>query len=276
MYKIPPSSILPLQGGESDRWQQFNFLDLVRPETLIEIAPFSQAQKQLFIQFPEFTAEGFSMGEEVDFCTEFRCITVRSGAREEPKVSDRAFFKEYDPNHWAHAYIVRAVNEGLLEPEMNGKLHPDRPIDRAEFAVMVVKAFGLNSGYVSKDAQDTYPNFIDVHDPAYFNEVNLLAEMGVAKGYEDGTFRPLQSLTRAEGVKILLAISGYVSQDSLDTYLEENPFPDVTGWEKPWVKEAVRRGMVRGYDDGMFRPQNKLTRAEALKLLYEMLKSSNS
>lgn len=264
---IPMYKMTTGEGAGEVGWQQFNFLDLVRSETLIEIAPFSEAQRQLFVQFPEFVAEGFGLGEAVNFCTEFRCISVRDGARAEPKVSDRAFFKEYDSNHWAHSYIVRAVNEGLLEPESNGKLHPDRPVDRAEFAVMVVKAFGLNSGY-----EDTYPKFEDVHDPVYFDAVNVLAQKGVVKGYEDGTFRPLQSLTRAEGVKMLLAVRGWSPHPNPLPEGEGNIFLDVTGWEKPWVTEAVKRGMVRGYDDGTFRPHNKLTRAEALKLLYELLK----
>ncbi len=280
-----------------NRWQQFNFPDLVRSETHIKMAPFSEAQKELFLQFPEFTADGFGVGKEVDFCTEFRCISVLTDEREEPWPSDRAFFKDYDANHWAHGYIVRAVQEGLLEPAQNGKLHPNRAIDRGEFSRMVVEVFGLeNSSRPFKETPSSSPLtggevfFLDVHDPAYFDAVQILVEQGIVKGYPDNTFRPLQSLTRAEGVKILLAVAGF--QPGLE---EENPpqspfnkgeaeissspvkgrlggvsFKDTTGWEKPWVTEAVRRGMVKGYGDGTFRPHNKLTRAEALKLVFEM------
>ena len=255
--------------GEGSMWQQFNFPELVRAETHIKIAPFSEAQKELFVKFPEFVAEGFGLAEEVNFCTEFRCLSVLSGEREETKPSDRAFFKDYDAGHWAHGYIVRAVEEGLLEPELNGKLHPNRAIDRGEFAQMVVKVFSDRVRTLRVRTPDA--NFTDVHDQGYFEAVQILAERGVVKGYPDGTFRPLQSLTRAEGVKILLSLSGYVSDESLDTY-PKSIFPDVTGWEKSWVGESVKRGMVRGYDDGTFRPHGKLTRAEALKLVFEMQK----
>jgi hypothetical protein len=248
-------------------WQQFNFPELVRGETLISIAPFSEAQKQLFLQFPEFVAEGFGMGREVDFCTPLRCISIRDEEREESLPADRAFFKDYDVAHWAHAYIVRAVGEGLLKPELNGKLHPNRPIDRGEFAKMVKQSSIFN---LQSSKTDISLEFSDLNkEDEYFDAVQVLVERGVVKGYGDGTFRPLQSLTRAEGVKILLAISGYVSKDAPDTY-PEIPFSDVVGWEKPWVEEAVRRGMVRGYGDGTFRPHGKLTRAEALKIMFEM------
>ncbi len=254
--------------GMTGVWQQFNFPELVRAETHIKIAPFSEAQKELFVKFPEFVAEGFGMAEEVNFCTEFRCLSVLEGEREEVKSSDRAFFKDYDANHWAHGYIVRAVEEGLLEPEINGKLHPNRAIDRAEFAQMVVKAF---EGVRTLRVRTQNPNFTDVHDPEYFDAVQILAKAGVVKGYPDGTFRPLQSLTRAEGVKILLSVSGFSSSNSKSSN-SKSIFADVIGWEKPWVSEAVNRGMVRGYGDGTFRPHGKLTRAEALKLIFEMMK----
>ena len=255
------------KGEENVVWQQFNFPELVRAETHIKIAPFSEAQKELFVKFPEFVAEGFGMAEEVNFCTEFRCISVLREEREETKPSDRAFFKDYDAGHWAHGYIVRAVEEGLFEPELNGKLHPNRPIDRGEFSQMVVKAFELNS------SSNPGSKFTDVYDPEYFDAVQILAERGIVKGYPDGTFRPLQSLTRAEGVKILLSVldfqPGLESNEFLDTY-SDLKFSDVMGWEKPWVAEAVQRGMVCGYDDGTFRPHGKLTRAEALKLVFEI------
>jgi hypothetical protein len=266
---------VPLYSYEKG-WRQFNFPELARLETLIHIAPFSEAQKALFLQFPQFVAEGFGVASEVDFCTEFRCLSIREGEREVQKLSDRAFFKDYDENHWAHDYIVRAVKEGLLEPALNGKLHPNRPVDRAEFVVMVVKAFGLEQNLLSSPAKGRVGgvSFLDVHDPAYFDAVKILAQKGIIKGYPDGTFRPLQSLTRAEGVKILLSVGGWDPDPIPDPDPELN-FSDVMGWEKPWVGEAVERGMVKGYGDGTFRPHNKLTRAEALKLIFEFFGSGS-
>ncbi|MCF7918001.1 S-layer homology domain-containing protein [Candidatus Gracilibacteria bacterium] len=272
-----PGSKNPEPGFENI-WEQFDYPDRVNPDTLIEIAPFSEAQRQLFVQFPEFVAEGFGVGNNVNFCTDFRCISVADGARQEPTPQDRAFFRDFDPTHWAAGYAVRGVNLGLLEPELNGKLNLNKAIDRGEFVQMVVKAF-------QKTIQPGFRNlepglkdlFSDVSsDSKFYEPVQILANSGVINGYGDGTFRPLQSLTRAEAVKILLASNGFEPRIDLNPgseFLEPgfvDVFKDVTGWESPWVAEAAKRNIVKGYPDKTFRPHQNLTRAEALKIVLEM------
>ena len=77
----------------------------------------------------------------------------------------------------------------------------------------------------------------------------------------------MQDLTRAEAVKILLAEEGFSPFEISD--VETPVFADSVGWERGWVEEAVRRGIVRGYGDGSFRPGVSLTRAEAAKVIVE-------
>lgn len=266
---------IPLYKSSNEIWRQFDFDARINPDTLIEIAPFSEAQKELFVQFPEFTAEGFGIGKEVDFCTQFRCVAVREGKRIEPTPKDRAFFRDFDPNHWAAGYAIQAIDRGLLEPELNGKLHLDRAIDRGEFSDMVVKQ--LFADELEKVNGSTFRDLKP--ENSSHNAVEVLVQKGIVKGYPDGTFRPLQSLTRAEAVKILLASDGFSPQQpdpgvggALTPGSESlvGAFPDSQGWEAPWVAEAVRRGMVRGYEDGTFRPSQDLTRAEAIKLVLKM------
>ncbi|MCF7811991.1 S-layer homology domain-containing protein [Candidatus Gracilibacteria bacterium] len=285
LYPISLDSYPQDTNPESILWQQFDYPDRVDPDTLIEIAPFSEAQKELFVRFPEFVAEAFGVSSQVEFCTAFRCLSVREGQRSEPIPSDRAFFRDFDPSHWAAGYAIQAVKKDLLEPELNGKLHLDRAIDRGDFVKMVVQ---LDS-YPSRDTNPKESGFQDVPETSeFYNAVMALVGQGIIKGYEDGTFRPLQNLTRAEGVKILLAADGFepVSDEPVldsypqDTNPEKSPstspffkgggFTDVHGWERPWVGEAARRGIVKGYEDGTFRPHAPLTRAEAVKLVLEM------
>jgi len=244
-------------------WRHFNFFDKVKNETQIRIAPFSEAQKKLFIDFPEFVAGAFSIAKQVEFCSIYRCISVKKGERDKFLPSDRAFFRDFDPNHWALPYLLKLVEAGILRTEKNGKLHPNRPIDRGNFVQMLVEYLW------GKDFPPPTIStvFSDIKDSEFKNSINFLIQKNIIRGYPDGTFRPLQSLTRAEAVKILLASKGFAPKK---TIFATPTFPDSTGWEMLWINEAHRRGMISGFPDGTFRPHQKLTRAEAAKLISEV------
>ncbi len=95
--------------------------------------------------------------------------------------------------------------------------------------------------------------------------IKFLKEKGVITGYPDGTFRPEGTLNRAEAVKILLNANNIEPEES------ETPFVDVetNDWFASYVGTAVRKGIVRGYGDGTFKPANTISRAEFLKIAIE-------
>lgn len=94
--------------------------------------------------------------------------------------------------------------------------------------------------------------------------IEYLNEKGVIGGYSDGTFRPLNTVNRAELLKIL--VGGKGAAPSADTY--KNCFPDVTvEWFAPFVCYAKEQGWVSGYSDGTFRPSNTVNTAEAIKMV---------
>jgi len=97
-----------------------------------------------------------------------------------------------------------------------------------------------------------------------------IASRGIINGYSDGTYRPDSSITRAELVKIAVKMFGLKVADKIT----ENPFKDVVAseWYGPYVKIALDNNIVKGYDDGTFRPNTYITRAEALKVLLETAK----
>ena len=270
-----PSNAQVIQGipfyydQNENTWRHFNFADNVSPSTHLAIAPFSEAQKALFVEFPEMVAESFGIGNQVQFCTIFRCISVKEGSRENYLPSDRAFFRDFNPNHWALPYLIKLIDEGTLEPEINGKLHPDRAIDRGTFVKMLVEHLWGEEIPASVGAGLQPALLPDIQDTEFETAVKFLVHKGVIKGYPDGTFRPYQSLTRGEAAKIMLASVGYIPDQPIS---EEPLFPDATGWEKSWVNETFRRGLAKGYPDGNFRPGQELTRAEASKLIVEVRK----
>ncbi len=250
--------------NESNIWRSFNFRNIVTPDKWVKIAPFSAAQRQLFVLFPEIFAEPFGVAQNIEFCTFFRCFSVVSSGREEALPSDRAFIRDFDPNHWALPFIIELIHKNILEPELNGKLHLERAVSRGDFARMLMEdSYGKNFPRVTLP-----PQFTDISNgERFFDAIQFLAAKGVLSGYEDGTVRPMQDLSRGEAVKILLAMKDIVPEKI--NFSMDPVFSDTIGWERPWVEEAVRRGIVHGYGDGMFRPHEPLSRAAAAKVIVQ-------
>jgi len=255
---------IPLWRESDSIWRSFNFRDRVTPNKWVKIAPFSEAQRQLFVLFPDFFSEPFGVSDEVEFCTLFRCFSVVLDGRVGALPSDRSFVRDFDPNHWGIPFVADLVDKNILQPELNGKLHLDRAVSRGDFVQMLVTdTYGENFQRINRPNQ-----FTDVsEEQESFDAIQFLAAMDVVGGYEDGTFQPMKSLSRGEAVKILLAADG-ITPEGINPGVG-SIFPDTIGWERPWVEEAVQRGIVSGYGDGTFRPHAPLTRAAAAKVIVQ-------
>lgn len=96
-----------------------------------------------------------------------------------------------------------------------------------------------------------------------YEEIEYLHEKGILDGYGDGSFKPGNSVNRAELLKILV---GGVHASELKG--ETGCFPDVNDeWFAPYVCAGKRLGWVEGYPDGTFHPGNTVNRAEAIKII---------
>lgn len=110
----------------------------------------------------------------------------------------------------------------------------------------------------------------------YFDEITRLADLGIVRGqgntYE---FMPHQNVNRAEILK--MSLNSFARDISKYAFPEltpedyENPFSDACDeqWYFPYVQTAVGMGVIKGYPDGTFRPDNKIIRVEAIKLAVE-------
>jgi len=110
-------------------------------------------------------------------------------------------------------------------------------------------------------AQD-FSGFSDVPTSYdYSDAVSYLKDLKVVEGYGDGTYKPINTINRAEFTKIVLLSAGYKPEGS-------NCFPDVTeGWFAPYVCKAKDIGLVAGYPDGTFKPERPINFAEAGKII---------
>jgi len=113
---------------------------------------------------------------------------------------------------------------------------------------------------VSYGVIDRLATFSDVASSHWaFSYIEAIAQAGLTSGYPDGTYRPENSVTRAEMAVFLLNGMG-VSVPAVDG---SHPFSDITGhWAEKYIEELFDQGITGGYPDGTYRPDNLVTRAE--------------
>ena len=158
-----------------------------------------------------------------------------------------------------HVAYIAGYEDGTVQP--NGK------ITRAEVATILYRLLTDASRSVFGTSVNS---FSDVPANERFNTaVSTLANAKVLAGYPDGTFRPNAPITRAELATVLTRLSVLVD---LSREITPAAFNDVDDhWAVSFIRTAANNGWINGYDDGSFRPDNSVTRAEAVTMLNRML-----
>ena len=164
--------------------------------------------------------------------------------------------------HWAEQAIHDWMERGYIGGYEDNTFRPDQTITRAEFVKLVNKTI---------DADQTATiAFSDVSDSDWFaGEVALALGEGYVSGFEDGTFRPDQPVTRAQAAAFLakaLKLTG--DADAVADMTDSAAIPD---WAAGAIGAVVDKGYMGGYEDGTFRPNRPLTRAEAVSMLNRVL-----
>lgn len=113
--------------------------------------------------------------------------------------------------------------------------------------------------------------FEDVEGDALVNATERLKALGILDGYPDGTFRPNETINRAEFAKIAVALLGF--GDIAEQTRGATAFSDVTAdhWASGYINIATNQGLFTGYPDGTFKPNNPVTQAEVLAVLIRVL-----
>lgn len=154
-------------------------------------------------------------------------------------------------------------HDAYLSGYPDGTFRPENDMTRAEAAQMFYNL--LLDKDVSSDTR-----FLDVPADAWYTDaVNALAALGIINGYEDGTFRPNDTITRAEFVAMSMRFA-----DKPGSY--RNPFTDVrsSAWYFEAVTGAAYYGWLEGYPDGTFKPDANITRSEVATAVNRMLERS--
>lgn len=143
---------------------------------------------------------------------------------------------------------------------------PQGNITRAEVATIFYR---LLKDEVREEIETDVNNFPDVNEGDWFNvTVSSLANMGAVGGYEDGTFRPNEPITRAE-----LSVMAVRFYNTFDAEYEEGTFLDIDGdeWYATAIAAAKELGIISGYPDGSMRPEANITRAETCAIVNRVI-----
>lgn len=221
----------------------------------------------------EWKATATAEGDKVD---SVKLTGAQTTLGESPNVASDAVIKNAKGEDVTANYEITYVDgllKGieLLEKEIHfnyvigytdGTIRPGNNISRAEVATIF---FRLLTDEAREQYNKTTTSYSDIKDGAWCcRAVATLTNAGVINGYTDGTFRPNAPITRAELATIIARFA------KLD--VNTKTFSDITGhWAQKNIELAVGNGWINGYEDGTFRPNNNITRAETFAMINRVL-----
>lgn len=174
-------------------------------------------------------------------------------------VSYEIGYKENSIEYTVKGQVADLYRMAYIAGYPDGKFHPNYKVTRAEAASMFARLInGSNSFGLSQVTK-----FNDASNAWYSQAINYITAKGLISGYNDGSFRPDTNITRAEFAQM---ISGFISAGypgSASANLK-----DIKGhWAQDAIDKVFGKKVVQGYPDGSFKPDNELTRAEAVTIL---------
>jgi S-layer homology domain. len=192
-----------------------------------------------------------------------------------PENTPAVSFSDLPSTHWAYKYIADLVNRKVFEGYPDHKFRPDRTISRAEFATIIVKAAGLQPKKVN------YSSFSDVKvtdwsSPWIETAKDYLTGYRTANG--EYIYNPTAPALREDITVAIVKLKGYDVARLANRSIIEAMFTDYEGISesaKDYVAIAVENGIVSGFPDETFRPQNSITRAEAAAMLWRAFMYGN-
>ncbi|PZE20823.1 S-layer homology domain-containing protein [Paenibacillus xerothermodurans] len=177
-------------------------------------------------------------------------------------------------SHWSQADVELLANKLVVEGSSDTTFEPERNINRAEFAALVVRSLGLTP--VTSATTD----FKDVSSSAWYaSTVATATYAGIIDGYEDNTFRPDAQITREELAAMVIRAMNYADiatnvanpQSVLSKFTDANKIV----WAEKEIAAAVNAGIIEGMTDTTIGSAEKATRAQSTTMLKRFLGLAN-
>ncbi|MBW7452467.1 S-layer homology domain-containing protein [Paenibacillus sepulcri] len=173
-------------------------------------------------------------------------------------------------NSWAKEFIQTLADKMIINGYEDGTFKPRSNVTRAEFVTMLAGGLGLAD-------KDGASSFTDVSPSAWYGEVvHTVSERGFITGYEDGSFKPNQQISRQEEAVILLRVLKYLNKQPAS--VDADGFKDsaaIAGYAKQAVSVLATLNIVGGDENGNFNPASFATRAETAKMMMNLMKETD-
>ena len=172
-------------------------------------------------------------------------------------------FWDVSKSHWAYNYISELTDKNVISGYDDGSFKPENTVSRAEWSKMMVTASKLE---INKT--DYYISDLNKDHWAYNYVITAKDYMNWYQNGDSISFRPNQSASREDVTVSLVKLKGYSVSDV--DYSSLSAFKDIDSISndlKKYVAVALEKNLISGFDDGTFRGQDTLTRAEAATLL---------
>ncbi|MEE0434554.1 MAG: 5'-nucleotidase C-terminal domain-containing protein [Peptococcaceae bacterium] len=251
-YTLASHNYMLKQGGDGFSMFGADNINLLLDETMVD--------SEVLIDYVQQNLGGVIGDAYADLYGQGRIHITEESVPEEP--SGDLPFNDVAESDWFYGAVKYAYDNNLMNGVTADQFAPQTNLTRAMMAAVLAN---LENGTASGDA-----HFSDVADDAWYADaVNWAAENGIVNGYEDGTYRPNDNLTREQMAAMLhnyAAYKGYdlSATDDLSTFADAD---QVSSWAHNVVCWAVGADLLHGTGDGILNPGGTATRAEVAAIL---------
>lgn len=173
-------------------------------------------------------------------------------------------FADMPSEHWAYSAVMLLAERSIVSGRGDGTFSPDDNVTRAEFIKMIVTAMGVK-------AENIGAPFTDIAADAWYAPYVAAAHKeGIVLGDTDGKFNPDANISRQDMVTILYRAMKLDGANGKMSFTDER---EISDYAKNAVAYFGEKGIVNGIGDGSFAPRANATRAQAAKILYNIITS---
>lgn len=179
-------------------------------------------------------------------------------------------------HHWSRADVDDLASRLIVNGVSERSFAPDRPVTRAEFVSIVLRTLGLHEPKEKAAAE-----FSDIAASNWFRTDALTAvSYRLVSGYEDGTFKPTRTITRAEAMVLIARAMRIAHLEVISNQTEATKqlkgYSDqaaIGSWAREAAASSVRQGIIKGID-GRLKPETLVTRAQTAAMVHRLLVQS--